>query len=160
MAMAMSCGIDWSGDHHDVAVVDADGRLVAKRRIGDDAAGLGHLLELLAEAGDSPDEPMPVAIETARGLLVAGLRAAGRPVYAINLLAVARYQERHAVSGKRFEDVGTAADAGAVSMLYGSAGGLTTIGGQLFTKDSPGIVGSPAEQDRFGNALATGDTGP
>lgn len=101
MPMAMSCGIDWSEDHHDVAVVDADGRLVAKRRIGDDAAGYGQLLEVLAEAGDRPETPIPVAIETARGLLVACLRATGRPIYAINPLAVARYRERHAVSGKK-----------------------------------------------------------
>jgi Transposase len=65
--MVMSGGIDWSEDHHDVAVVDADGRLVAKRRIGDDAAGFGQLLEVLAEAGDRPEAPVPVAIETARG---------------------------------------------------------------------------------------------
>lgn len=101
MPMAVFCGIDWSEDHHDVAVVDADGRLVAKRRIGDDAAGYGQLLEVLAEAGDRPETPIPVAIETTRGLLVACLRTTGRPVYAINPLAVARYRERHAVSGKK-----------------------------------------------------------
>ena len=99
--MAVFCGIDWAEEHHDVAVVDTDGRLVAKRRIGEDAAGFGQLLEVLAEAGDSPETPIPVAIETTRGLLVACLRATGRPVYAINPLAVARYRERHAVSGKK-----------------------------------------------------------
>jgi hypothetical protein len=62
-------------------VVDADGRMVAKRRIGDDAAGFGQLLDLLGEAGDRPEAPVPVAIETTRGLLVACLRATGRPVY-------------------------------------------------------------------------------
>jgi transposase len=82
-------------------VVDADGRMVAKRRIGDDAAGFGQLLDLLGEAGDRPEAPVPVAIETTRGLLVACLRATGRPVYAINPLAAARYRERHAVSGKK-----------------------------------------------------------
>jgi hypothetical protein len=61
-------------------MVDADGHLVAKRRIGDDAAGFAQLLELLAEAGDRPQAPIPVAIETTRGLLVACLRATGRPV--------------------------------------------------------------------------------
>ena len=93
--------IDWSEDHHDVAVVDTNGHLVAKQRTSDDAAGLGQLLGLLAEAGDGPDEPIPVAIQTARGLLVACLRATGRPVYAINPMAVARYRQRHAVSGKK-----------------------------------------------------------
>jgi hypothetical protein len=27
------CGIDWAQDHHDIAIVDAEGRLVAKRPI-------------------------------------------------------------------------------------------------------------------------------
>lgn len=35
---------------------------------------------MLAGAGDSAEEPIPVAIETPRGLLVAVLRAAGRPI--------------------------------------------------------------------------------
>ena len=69
--MAVFCGIDWAEDHHDIALVDQDGTLLAKRRIGDDAAGFAALLQLLAEAGDSPDGPIPVAIETSRGLLVA-----------------------------------------------------------------------------------------
>jgi hypothetical protein len=56
------------------------------------------LVELLAEAGDCAEHPVPVAIETPRGLLVASLRATGRPVYAINPLAVARYRERHSVA--------------------------------------------------------------
>ena len=67
--MAMCCGIDWSEDHHDVAMVDTGAHLAAKRRITDDAAGFGELLELLAAAGDHPEAPVPVAIETARGLL-------------------------------------------------------------------------------------------
>jgi FG-GAP repeat len=57
------------------------------------------------------------------------------------------------------EDVGSIVDAGAVSVLYGAAGGLTTTGGRLFTKDSPGIGGSASERDQFGHALTTGDTG-
>jgi hypothetical protein len=57
------------------------------------------------------------------------------------------------------EDVGSIVDAGAVSVLYGAAGGLTTTGGRLFTKDSPGIEGSASERDFFGHALTTGDTG-
>jgi transposase len=99
--MTVSCGIDWSEDRHDVAVVDADGHLLAKQRIGDDAAGFAQLLGLLAEAGDRPRQPIPVATETARGLLVACLRATGRPVYATNPMAVARYRQRHAASGKK-----------------------------------------------------------
>jgi transposase len=95
------CGIDWAEGHHDVALVDQDGRLLAKRRISDDAAGYRLLLDLLAEYGDSPDEPIPIAIETSRGLLVAALRTGTRRIYAINPLAAARYRDRHAVSRKK-----------------------------------------------------------
>ena len=99
--MDVYCGIDWAEDHHDIALVDRDGQLLARRRTGDDAAGLAALLALLAEHGDSPDDPIPVAIETPRGLLVACLRATGRQVYPINPMAVARYRDRHSVAGKK-----------------------------------------------------------
>lgn len=95
------CGIDWAEDHHDVALVDENGTLLAKARISDDAAGLKALLDLLAAHGDTPQEPVSVAIETSRGLLVASLRATGRHVYAINPLAASRYRERHTVSRKK-----------------------------------------------------------
>jgi transposase len=105
--LSVSCGIDWAEDHHDVALVDADGALVAKRRISDDAVGFGLLLELLVDAGDSAEDPIPVAIETTRGLLVACLRATGREVYAINPKAVDRYRDRHSVARKK-SDAGDA----------------------------------------------------
>lgn len=90
----VTCGIDWAERHHDVALVDAEGQLVAKRRISDDIDGFAVLVEVLADAGDSEDNPIPVAIETPRGLLVAALRATRRRVYSINPMAVARYRER------------------------------------------------------------------
>src|SRR6188472_819908 len=49
--LAITCGIDWAETHHDVALVDGAGKLVAKRRITDDAEGYRRLLELLVEAG-------------------------------------------------------------------------------------------------------------
>jgi transposase len=99
--MRVFCGIDWAEDHHDIAVVDADGGLLARRRISDDAAGLAQLLDLLAEHGDSAEDPVAAAIETPRGLLVACLRATGRKVYPINPMAVARYRDRHSVAGRK-----------------------------------------------------------
>ena len=99
--MDVYCGIDWAEDHHDIAVVDRDGQLLARRRISDDAAGLAQLLGLLAEHGDTPRDPVPVAIETPRGLLVACLRATGRQVYPVNPMSVARYRDRHSVAGRK-----------------------------------------------------------
>jgi transposase len=100
-SMDIYCGIDWAEDHHDIALVNRDGQLLARRRISDDAAGLAQLLALLAEHGDTAGDPAPVAIETPRGLLVACLRATGRAVYPINPMAVARYRDRHSVAGKK-----------------------------------------------------------
>ncbi len=96
--MTVFCGIDWAERHHDVALVDETGTLLAKARISDDAAGYSKLLALLAEHGDSPEDPIPVAIETSHGLLVSTLRTGRRPVFAINPLAAARYRDRHGVS--------------------------------------------------------------
>src|SRR5262249_60195271 len=45
-----------------------------------------------------PQHPRAGAIEPPRGFVVAALRATGRPVYAINPLAVARSRERHSVA--------------------------------------------------------------
>lgn len=103
------CGVDWAEDHHDIALVDAGGKQLGKVRISDDAAGFAQLTALLAEHGDSEDAPIPVAIETSRGLLVACLRATGRPVFAINPLAVSRYRDRHSVARKKSDAVDAAA---------------------------------------------------
>ncbi|MFI2041427.1 IS110 family transposase [Streptomyces bottropensis] len=101
MHIGVFCGIDWASDHHDVALVSGDGTLLARARIGDDAPGLQQLLDLLAAHGDTPEDPIPVAIETSRGLLVACLRATERPVYAINPMAAARYRDRYSVARKK-----------------------------------------------------------
>ena len=45
--------------------------------------------------------PIPVGIETDRGLWVAALRETGRAIYPINPLAASRYRARYAVSGAK-----------------------------------------------------------
>ena len=48
---------------------------------------------------------------------------------------------------------GTIADAGAVNVIYGSPGvGLTATGNQLWSEDSPGILGDPETRDSFGQS--------
>ena len=103
--MKLFCGIDWAEAHHDVAIIDRDGHLVANKRITDDPDGFAELIEVLTAAGDGAEDPIPVAIETPRGLLVAALRGTGRAVYAINPLAVARYRERHSVARSKSDHV-------------------------------------------------------
>ena len=55
------------------------------------------------------------------------------------------------------EAVGAVVDAGAVNVLYGSAGKLTGVGSQLFTQDSPGVGSAAEPSDLFGRTLAAGD---
>ena len=96
--MPITCGIDWAEGHHDVALVDADGRVVARTRVGVDIAGFTDLMELIVEHGGNP-ECTPIAIETDKNLLVVALSGAGFTVYPINPRAAARYRERHAQAG-------------------------------------------------------------
>ena len=99
--MGVYCGIDWAEGHHDIAVVDDTGTLLAKPRISDDPAGLAVLLQILVDCGDTREGPVPVVVETTCGLLVAGLRASGRPVYAINAFSASRYPDRHSAGGRK-----------------------------------------------------------
>ncbi len=98
--MGVSCGIDWSERHHDIALVDAEGRVLARARVSDDLAGFGQLMQLLAEhAPAEGPTAVEIAIETDKGLLVAALIAAGFTVFAVNPRAVARYRERYGQAG-------------------------------------------------------------
>jgi transposase len=96
-------GDDWAEDHHDVEVLDAAGRRLARARLPEGVAGIARLHAIIGElAGqDVEDEHVQVlvGIETDRGPWVAALVAAGYQVFAVNPLQAARYRERHTVSG-------------------------------------------------------------
>ena len=47
--MKLTCGVDWAEAHHDVALVDGDGVVVARARIDTGATGFNKLLALIAE---------------------------------------------------------------------------------------------------------------
>src|SRR3954452_18338965 len=85
-SVQITCGIDWAEQHHDVAVLDADGGVLARARIDTGATGFTRLMTLLAEHVDDTDQlsSLPIAIETDKNLLVVALQAAGMTVFAIN----------------------------------------------------------------------------
>lgn len=93
-------GIDWAEAHHDVCVLDHEGRVLAKGRVPDGVEGIGRLHAMVAEHAEEPTEVF-VGIEIDRGLLVTSLVAAGYRIYAINPFAVSRYRDRHATSGAK-----------------------------------------------------------
>ena len=93
-------GDDWAEDHHDLYVMDEAGNRLAARRLPEGLAGIRQLHELIAEHADEPDQAA-IGIETDRGLWVAALSAAGYQVFAVDPMAVARYRDRHHVSGAK-----------------------------------------------------------
>ena len=48
-------GIDWSEQHHDVCVLDADGRVLATGRVPEGVAGVARLHEMVAAHADEAD---------------------------------------------------------------------------------------------------------
>jgi transposase len=96
-------GDDWAEDHHDVELMDAAGRRLAKARLPEGVAGIARLHAMIAEQlGEDTDEAeVLIGIETERGPWVAALLAAGYTVYAVNPLQAARYRQRHGVSGAK-----------------------------------------------------------
>jgi transposase len=93
-------GDDWAEQHHDVHLMDEAGRRLASRRLPEGLTGIRQLHELVAEHAEDPGQVV-VGIETDRGLWVQALTAACYQVYAVNPLAVARYRDRHHVSGAK-----------------------------------------------------------
>ncbi|WP_433347549.1 IS110 family transposase [Microtetraspora malaysiensis] len=108
--MRLFVGDDWAEAHHDVEVMDASGRRLAKARLPEGVAGMARLHAMIAEQiGEAADEDVEVlvGIETDRGPWVLALVAAGYTVFAVNPLQAARYRERLGTSGAKSD----AADA-------------------------------------------------
>jgi transposase len=101
--MRLFAGDDWAEDHHDVEVMDAAGRVLAKRRLPEGVAGMARLHELIGQqlGGDGEDAEVVIGIETDRGPWVAALVAAGYTVFPVNPLQASRYRQRHGVSGAK-----------------------------------------------------------
>jgi len=105
-------GDDWAEEHHDVEMMDAAGKVLAKRRLPEGVAGITQLHDLVGRhLGDDADgAEVAVGIETDRGPWVAALVAAGYRVFPVNPLLASRYRDRHGVSGAK-------SDAGDAHML-------------------------------------------
>ena len=101
--MLLLVGDDWAEEHHDVEVQDATGRRLGTARLPEGVGGITRLHAMIGEQVGDDEEPVEVVvgIETERGPWVQALLAAGYRVYAVNPLQVARYRDRHAVSGAK-----------------------------------------------------------
>jgi transposase len=110
--MRLFVGDDWAEDHHDIEVMDEAGKVLARRRLPEGAAGMAQLHGLigghLGEEADAAE--VVIGIETDRGPWVTALIAAGYLVFPVNPLQASRYRERHGVSRAK-------SDAGDAHML-------------------------------------------
>ena len=104
--MVLYVGDDWAEAHHDVHLMNEAGDRLASGQLAEGVCGMAALHELLARHAAEPDEVV-IGIETDRGPWVSALLAAGYCVYAVNPRSVARYRERHRVSGAK-SDAGDA----------------------------------------------------
>jgi transposase len=101
-------GFDWAKEHHQIAVVDREGRVLLELCFEDTAAGWAELREKLGAF-----LKLGVAIETRCGPAVERLLEVGVAVYPLNPKAAQRYRERKAPSGGRSDrlDARSFADA-------------------------------------------------
>ncbi len=104
--------------------------------------GLGSRIDGFTQgSGQVPDE-LAVADQFGKSLAVGDFDGDG-----IDDLAIGAWDAVNGVT-----------QAGSVTVLYGAPGGLNDLGGaQWWTQASPGVSGSPANNDFFGNALVAGD---
>ena len=96
-------GDDWAEDHHDVELMDAAGRVLARKRLPEGVAGMTRLHDLIGQqlGEDADAAEVVIGTETDRGPWVGALVAAGYTVFAVNPLQASRYRERHGVSGAK-----------------------------------------------------------
>ncbi len=99
-------GVDWAEQHHDVHVMDEQGKRLLLFRVADSLAGARELQEHLAEQAAEPEQVV-IGVETEHGLVIRALVAAGYQVYAVNPLSTSQYRQRHALSGAK-SDAGDA----------------------------------------------------
>ena len=101
-------GFDWAKDHHDVVVVDQQGRIVKDLSFEHSNEGWSKWKEVAAGF-----TKLAVAIETNQGAAVEQLLEIGVTIYPVNPKSAERYRERKAPSGTKTDylDAWSLADA-------------------------------------------------
>ncbi len=96
-------GIDWANEHHDVLVIDEQGRQVGTLRVEHSPQGMSKLNTFLQQIiGSESKDQLACIIETTHGLLIAHLLEAGWPVYPVNPRTVDR---RRGASGAKTDTI-------------------------------------------------------
>jgi transposase len=101
-------GFDWAKDHHDVIIVDRNGKIVADFRFDHSAAGWRQWAETIRQW-----PALGVAVETTCGHAVDQLLDSGTALYPVHPMSAKRYRERKTSSGNKTDrlDAWALADA-------------------------------------------------
>jgi transposase len=101
-------GFDWAKDHHDVVLVNQQGKIVKDLTFEHSAEGWAKWKEMVAAYPH-----LAVAIETSQGAAIEQLLASGVAVYPVNPKSAERYRDRKAPSGTKTDylDAWSLADA-------------------------------------------------
>jgi hypothetical protein len=94
-------GIDWGAEKHQICVLDRDRRQVGERVVDHDGASLAQLADWLWTLSAGQPQRVAVAIEVPRGAIVEGLVERGFHVFAIHPKQLARFRDRHTMSGAK-----------------------------------------------------------
>ena len=89
-------GFDWAKDHHDVVIVDQQGKILKHLTFEHSAEGWTQWKELVAGYPH-----LAVAIETNQGAAIEQLLESGVVVYPVNPKSAERYRDRKAPSGTK-----------------------------------------------------------
>jgi len=93
-------GLDWAKDHHDVVIVNAQGRIVQDLTFGHTVEGWARWKEIVANYPH-----LAVAIETSQGAAIEQLLLSAVAVYPVNPKSAQRYRDRKAPSGTKTDDL-------------------------------------------------------
>ncbi len=106
-------GLDWAKDHHEILVLDREGRVILGGQIEHTAEGWHQLREKLVKLVGMDLSLVAVAIETNCGPAVERLLELGCTVYPLNPKAAQRYRDRKSPSGGKTDrlDAWSFADA-------------------------------------------------
>ena len=98
-------------------LMDAAGRVLARKRLPEGVAGMARLHALIGQylGDDGDDAEVVTGTETDRGPWVAALVAAGYTVFGVNPLQASRFRQRHGVSGAK-------SNSGSTISVYGTKG--------------------------------------
>src|SRR4029450_2854815 len=94
-------GIDWGSQQHQVCVLDRDRHVVGERVVDHEESSLAQLAIWLWALSAGHPQRVAVAIEVPRGAIVEGLIERGFHVFAMNPKQLARFRDRHTMSGAK-----------------------------------------------------------